>query len=114
MKTIMLLTYAILGTYNLEVQIGDRTFIDVLSLKSVSQNGEVVGTFEVPRVFKSPFRGKISGKQIVGEFTAQEGGQSFKVVLEASLNKPCLLKGELLQEGIPFGVFSGKKEDCNE
>lgn len=114
MKTIMLLTYAVLGTYNLEVQIGDRTFVDVLNLKSVDPNGEVIGTFEVPRVFKVPFRGNIKGQRLYGEFYAQEGGRPFKVVLEAKLKQPCLIKGELLQEGIPFGRFTGNKEGCNE
>ncbi|MCR9204185.1 MAG: hypothetical protein NXH75_06385 [Halobacteriovoraceae bacterium] len=114
MKTIMLLTYAFLGTYNLEVQIGDRTFIDILTISKTSENGEVSGTFEVPRVFNVPFSGQVTGRKLRGEFLAKEGGSSFKVELEATFKTSCELKGELLQDGIPFGQFLGTKENCHE
>lgn len=114
MKTIMLLTYAFLGTYNLEVQIGDRTFIDILTITQTTERGDVSGTFEVPRVFNVPFSGRITGRKLTGEFLAKEGGNSFKVKLEATFKTSCELKGELLQEGIAFGRFIGKKENCHE
>ena len=111
-KSLLASDYA--GTYELKVNIQGQSYIDILILNNPNSLGEVKGTFEVPKVFKSSFSGKIVGQKITGKFLANERGQNFLVHLNAHFIKSCKIAGELLQNEIVFGRFLGEKEDCDE
>jgi len=103
-----------LGTYVLKVQIGERTFTDILTLNKIEQHGTVSGRFAVPQVFDVPFKGSLKDQKLDGHFFAEEGGTTFEVELEAQFISPCKIKGKLFQGGIQFADFVGSKEVCDE
>ena len=104
---------SVLGIYDLEVNINNNVFKDVLFLKTVSSIN-LYGEFEVPGNFRVPFLGEFKEGKILGEFKAKENGNEFKVLLEASLMGNCRLRGKLIQNEVEFAKFSGEKRGCHE
>jgi hypothetical protein len=102
----------ILGVYDLDVKIGNRTFIDVLDVNEQHKNS-IGGTFTVPNVFTAPFSGEVRDGVMKASFMASEGGGSFKVDLIAHLDGECGMKGSLSQQGQVFGRFTGAKRGCD-
>ncbi|EQC45330.1 hypothetical protein [Bacteriovorax sp. Seq25_V] len=105
---------ALVGTYDLKVNINNNFFDDIFEVKEIF-HGKILGTFEVPNIFKSRFDGKILDGKIVGSFTAIENGSEFEVILRAEPGKEaCDLSGTLQSEDQVFGTFIGKKRGCDE
>ena len=121
------------GSYEMEIEIGSRTFIDKLQLAGVDGpiglkefSGKVTGEITVPGLFTAPLTGtaKCSSEttscQIKFEITATEGGQQFLVRYEAEISGqdyqnavsgnelPQLRGTAFLEDGRVLGNFSAK------
>jgi hypothetical protein len=102
------------GVFDLNVKIGDQSFIDILTIESVTNEKQVIGKFEVPNVFIADFKGLLIDRKLLGSFMARERGTEFKVTLKAEFEDQCHLRGELIQNKNVFGVFRGFKRGCDE
>lgn len=112
-------TYAILGTYELNVKIGEKDYKEFLIIEEkVPLYGvyeRITGTYVLPGVFEVPFLGSFcsSCKNAISlSFIADENGNDFKVQFKGEIFEETKIKGNLSHEGKVFGVVSGalKKE----
>ena len=104
----------LIGTYELQVDINGRSFIDILEI-ATSSKGKLTGNFEVPSVFKVPFEGILEDEMVRGSFIALERGEKFQVNLKAQVfENGDLLKGELRTNNEVFGTFIGIKRAHHE
>ncbi len=103
-----------LGIYDLDVQIGNTSFKDILELTALNEQ-KIEGEFSVPQVFKAKFMGTVIKHELEGSFMANENGGEFLVILKAKFSGSYdELTGVLMTESQVFAKFSGRKRAIHE
>ena len=118
------------GRYHMEIQIGDRPFVDILRLDGplpIPHNFRALsGSLTVADVFTSPLQGTshcslwVARCALHFEITAVENGQSFRVLYQAELANyfdvmvgahPAVLTGKAtLENGELLGNFTAAQQ----
>lgn len=110
------LTYAHMnvGIYDLDVNISGNAYRDILRIDKIKENGDISGSFAVPKVFDVPISGKVIADKVKLFFIAKERGQEFRVDLEGIFKSKCSIKGRLIQKSTTFASFVGVRRGCHE
>ena len=113
----------LVGKYDMEIKIGEKTFHDVLHIEEVIEkkpflNGIFKGTLTVPGVFTAKLENTSYSMSLWAgtfgmyfEILAQENGQSFRVKYSAgkTIGDEILTGFATLEDGSRLGDFIAKK-----